>query len=249
HNIEPRYYRTLAVHERDPVKKAYYLLEAARLWRYEKILAHSDYLLTVSLADHYYYNRRFRNSILIPSSHPFDRIEIKRGTGQYILYHADLSVNENIAVAKFLIRKVFSRISLPCIIAGKNPPPGLESEILKHGNIQLAANPGGDKMDDLINNAQINIIPTMAANGLKLKLLISLFRGRHCLANSTAVNASGLYSLCHIADNAEDMIRKINLLFSQPFTGEMIEERKKVLCLKYDNMTNAGKVAAVFFQE
>lgn len=249
HNTEPRYYRTLAAHESNPVKKAYYLLEAARLQRYEKILKHSDYLLTISIADHDHYNRRFRNSILIPSSHPFDKIDIQTGRGQYILYHADLSVNENITVSKLLIRKIFSRIPYPCFIAGKNPPPGLESEIRNHSNIKLVPNPGKNKMDDLIKNAQINIIPTMASNGLKLKLLVSLFCGRHCLANNTAVNASGLYSLCQIADSADDMIGKINMLFNQPFTEEMIEERKKVLSLKYDNMVNAEKLAKLLFPE
>lgn len=247
HNTEPNYYRTLARHERNPVKKAYYLLEAGRLQRYEKILKHSDYLLTISIADHDYYNRRFRNSILMPSSHPFDKTEIKTGRGHYILYHADLTISENIAVSKLLIRKIFSRIPHPCIIAGKNPPPALESEIRNHGNIKLLPNPASDKMNDLIKDAQINIIPTMAVNGLKLKLLISLFSGRHCLANSTAVNASGLYPLCHIADSAEEMIRKINILFNQPFTAEMIEERKKILALKYDNIINAGKLADLFF--
>ncbi|NLA48108.1 MAG: glycosyltransferase, partial [Bacteroidales bacterium] len=185
----------------------------------------------------------------IPSSHPFDRIEIKTGTGQYLLYHADLSVNENIAVSKLLIRKVFSRIPHPCIIAGKNPPSDLESEIRNHENIKLVRDPGRDKMNDLIKNAQINIIPAMASNGLKLKLLISLFCGRHCLANSTAVNASGLYSLCHIADSTEDMIGKINILFYQPFTPEMIERREKVLFMKYDNMINAGKLEELFFRK
>lgn len=249
HNTEPRYYRTLAAHERNPVNKAYYLLEAARLQRHERILKNADYLLTISIADHDHYNRRFRNSILIPPSHPFDKIDIQTGTGQYILYHADLSVNENIAVSKLLIRKVFSRIPHPCIIAGKNPPSGLESEIRNHRNIEIVPNPGKNKMDGLIKNAQINIIPTMASNGLKLKLLVSLFCGRHCIANNTAVNASGLYSLCHIADSADDMIGKINMLFNQPFTEEMTEERKKVLSLKYDNMTSALKLAELLFPE
>lgn len=249
HNIEPEYYLTLAGYEKNPLKKLYYSLEALKLRRYETILKRADYLLTVSIVDHDYYDRKFHNSVLIPSSHPYDNTDIMEGKGDYILYHGDLSVNENIAVSRFLISKIFSKIPFRCIIAGKDPPKSLTRKITRHNNIKLVSNPDNDTMSNLIRNAQINILPTMAANGLKLKLLISLYCGRHCLVNSTTINGSGLYSLCHVADSDEKMIKKITELIDLPFPREMIEERKKLLTRNHDNITNAVKLIGLFFPD
>ncbi len=102
-------------------------------------------------------------------------------------------------------------------------------------------------MDKLIRNAHINVIPTMAANGLKLKLLISLYCGRHCVVNSTTINGSGLYSLCHIADTEEKLVQKINSLMGKPFTEEMIEERRKILIKNHDNKVNARRLITLLF--
>jgi len=247
YNIEPRYYRILARYETNPIRKLYYYLESLRFINYEKILGKSDFLLTVSFVDHDHYNSRFHNSILLPSSHPYDDVEIIKGKGDYILYHGDLSVNENIAVSDYLVTNIFSKIPFRCIIAGKNPPGHLSSKIARYNNIELIENPENKVMDDLIRNAQINILPTLASNGLKIKLLISLYSGRHCIVNSTTINGSGLYSLCHIADTDEKMIQRITSLIDQPFTEDMIEERKIILSKKHDNTDNAGKLIELFF--
>jgi len=249
HNIEPRYYNTLARYEKNIARKLYYFIEALRLWKYEKILKKSQYLMTVSIVDHEYYNSRFHNSVLIPSSHPYDSVGCTEGTGDFVLYHGDLSVNENVAVAGFLISKVFSKIHFPCIIAGKKPPENLKTIISKYANIKLIPDPDTETMDNLIRNAHINVIPTMAANGLKLKLLISLYCGRYCVVNSTTINGSGLYSLCHIADTGEKMVQKITDLMGKPFTQEMIEERRKVLAKNHDNKVNAARLIRLLFPE
>lgn len=249
HNIEPYYYRSLARYEKKLNRKLYYFLESRKLERYEKILKNSDFLLTVSFVDHDYYNRKLHNSIIIPSSHPYDKVDIIAGKGDFILYHGDLSVNENIAVSEFLIKKVFSKIGYRCIIAGKNPPASLAAKVSRYENISLIPDPDNERMHNLIRDAHINILPTMATNGLKLKLLISLYSGRHCIVNSTTINGSGLYSLCHIVDTAVKMILKINSLMDQPFSDDMIEERKKILANNYDNISNSSKLMALFFPD
>jgi hypothetical protein len=199
--------------------------------------------------DHDHYNRKFKNSVLIPSSHPYDNIISQPGLGDFILYHADLSVNENASVAEYLITKVFSGLPFNCIIAGRKPPAWIVSDIPHNGNIKLISDPSAETMEELIRNAHINVIPAMAANGFKLKLLISLFCGRHCVVNSTTINGSGLYSLCHIADTGKKMVQKINSLMEKPFTEEIIEERRKILVKNYDNKVNAGKLMRLLFPE
>jgi len=249
HNIEPRYYLTLMKYENNILRKLYYWTEAARLRKYEKILRKADHLLTVSIVDHDYYNRKFGNSVMMPLFHPYDHVDIAAGHGEYILYHADLSVNENMAVAKYLITDIFSKVHHRCIIAGKNPSAHLATMISRYGNINLVPDPDNEKMDSLIRNAHINILPTMASNGMKLKLLISLYRGRHCIVNSNTINGSGLYSLCHVADSSGEMISNISDFMDQSFTEDMIEERRRVLAKNYDNKVNAGKLIDILFPE
>jgi hypothetical protein len=245
HNIEHYYYATLAGNEKRLFRKLYYLTESARLLRYENVLAHADHILTVSQSDNEYFNNKYGNSVLIPSSHPFDRQETIAGSGNYVIFHGDLSVNENSGVAVFLARDVFPHTNCRCVIAGKNPPESLKQVAVKSRNIDLVANPGINEMAKLISEAHINILPVTKMNGLKLKLLYALFSGRHLIVNSEmakGLNAGGQY---HVADSSIDMIALISLLMNQPFTGQMIKDREKFLTGEFDNKVNADKLISL----
>ena len=76
-------------------------------------------------------------------------------------------------------------------------------------------------MNNLIENAQIHILITFQATGLKLKLLNSLFAGRHTIINQLMVTGSGLQKICHIANTAEEIIRnQIDDFFAYIQNGE-----------------------------
>lgn len=246
HNIEHRYYNTLAEFERNPVKKLYYLIESAKQKRYEKILDMSDYLLTVSETDQKYFENRYHNAELISSFHPYDQSESMSGTGEYIIYHGNLSVNENAAVSEFLITKVFSEIPYKCIIAGKNPPGYLIKKASQFNNITIIPDPDNKYMDSLIRDAHINLLFAKASNGLKLKLLIALFSGRHCIANSNVTDGTLLNPVCHIADSAASIIERIDHLMQEPFTDEMIAGRQSFLST-YSNSFNAKRLEQLLF--
>ncbi len=53
--------------------------------------------------------------------------------------------------------------------------------------------------------AQINVLPTFQATGIKLKLLMALYTGRHCIVNQPMVDNTGLEELCSIQNTAEEM--------------------------------------------
>ncbi len=95
-------------------------------------------------------------------------------------------------------------------------------------NISIIPNPDNDQMSDLIRNAQINLLFAIAANGLKLKLLIALFSGRHCLVNSNIIRGTMLGPACNIDDSADGIIEKIHKLMEQPFTKKMMDERQRM---------------------
>jgi hypothetical protein len=242
HNIEHNYYKTLASNETGIFRKLYYLAESERLKRYENILSQADHLLSVSPSDNEYFNKMYHNSVLMPSSHPFDKTEILRGSGNYIIYHGDLSVNENFVLAGLLAEKVFPFTNCICIIAGKNPPRTLINKASLHSNIRLVANPGTSEMSVLIREAHINILPVIKMNGLKLKLLFALHAGRHLIVNTEmakGLEPGGQYT---VANSADEMISSILQLLKQPFTDEMIRNRTAYLSDNFSNIKNTNKL-------
>jgi glycosyltransferase involved in cell wall biosynthesis len=169
------------------------------------------------------------------------------GRGDYIIYHGDLSVAENSLIAESLIKNVFSRIPFECIIAGKNPPRAIVNKAYESKNIRIIPNPDTGEMNDLIRNAHINLLPSLTNNGFKMKLLIALFTGRHCLVNGISAENFPDKSVFQIADTNEQLIDKINFLMTQEFTMEMIATRKKVIEKDFSNERNARKLAEVIF--
>jgi hypothetical protein len=88
----------------------------------------------------------------------------------------------------------------------------------------------------------------MASNGMKLKLLIALFTGRHCIANSNIIKGTSLAYICHAEDSAEGIIHKIHELMGQPFTSQMITERTDLLDV-YSNRFNAKRILHLIFPD
>lgn len=239
HNIEHDYYFNLSKAEANPFKKLYFRIESIKLSAYEDTLKNAAHLLCISPNDNYWFDHKFGNSHFIPAFHPFNQITSKVGRGEYVLFHGNLSVSENIQAVEYLIRKVAPGISHQLIIAGKNPSIHLIQKIKEQPNIKLIANPKQDQMESLIQQAHICLIPTFQDTGLKLKLLASLFSGRFCIANSPMIHKTGLEHLCHLANTPEEMTAMINDLFHQDFSGEEIEKRKLILEDAFSNNQNA----------
>lgn len=242
HNIEHEYYLNLCKVERNIFRKLFFRMEACKLKRYEKVLVNASHLLSISPNDNLYFDRKFGNSHFIPAFHPFNEMTSKEGRGEYILFHGNLSVAENLQAVNFLVQHVFPKIKQKVIIAGKNPPANLSRKLRSFSNVQLISNPEGATMEELIRNSHICLLPTFQDTGLKLKLLASLFSGRFCIANTPMIHKTGLEHLCHLANTPDEMTLKINQLFDQEFTSEEIEKRKLILEDAFSNRINAAKI-------
>ncbi|MGQ7869432.1 hypothetical protein [Sunxiuqinia sp. sy24] len=245
HNIEHQYYQYLALSEQNVFHKYFYEQEALKLRCYEKRLKMASGILSISPDDTRYFKNHYRMAEFIPAFHPFKKVETKRGLGEYILFHGNLSVNENQKAVNYLLDRIFSEITLPVMIAGKNPPEWLIKKAADIPHVSLISNPDMEVMNHLIQHAQINLIPTFQSTGLKLKLLASLFLGRHCITNSPMVSNTGLSHLCYLADNIADMIRLIQQKFEEEITSEEIDQRKEVLENQFSNEKNAQKIYAL----
>ena len=245
HNIEHDYYKNLAKVEDSLFRKIYFNLEAKKLKRFEKSLKHATHIAAISPADAYQLTDRYLNVEHVTAFHPNEKVKIKDGLGQFCLYHGNLEVGENNEAAMYLVNEVFAKMNIPLIIAGRKPTAELVSAIKKHKHIELKANISTLEIDELIADAQINILPTFQATGIKLKLLAALFNGRHCLVNSPMVINTGLEELCVIKNSAHEMAIEIHGLFRLPFQTTEIKKRENILSHHFSNIETAKKLIAM----
>ena len=214
HNVEHHYYKALF----DSSKHPYYLIESWKLRCFEPVLEHANSIVTISEGDTDYFKHKFNHVIHIGSNHPFDQPNITCGTGAYALYHGNLSVDENIRSAAYLVNKVIPNCKLPFIIAGKQPSARLKKMIEKCDNVSLVESPDDKTMFQLMHNAQMHVLPTFQATGLKLKLLYAIFNGRHCIVNRAMVQGTNLDQICLTTANTSDLISTINATIYKPFS-------------------------------
>lgn len=249
-NIEHQYYFNLFRAERHLGKKAYFLTESLRLLLFQRKLKHASLMLVVSESDTQYLKSKFPQSDIryLPSFHTNEVVSIAPGIGDYTLYHGNIEVPENAAAATFLISKVFANSPHRLIIAGMNPPKRIVEMARNYENISVIANPDDETMFSLIRNAQVNILVTFQATGLKLKLLNTLYNGRHCLVNEAMLNGTGLETLCEIADTPDQLRQKLDELSQKPFQKVNAEARMKVLAKTYSNSGNADRLIEAVFK-
>lgn len=242
HNIEHDYYKNLAKVERSLFRKMYFGMEGRKLNRFEKILHKANYIATISSADATALAIQYKNVHHISAFHPNEQVKIKEGQGGFCLYHGNLEVGENNEASLYLVNEIFSKIKLPLIIAGRKPSTELKMAIDRHDHIQLKANINTPEIDELIANAQLNVLPTFQATGIKLKLLAALFNGRHCVVNAPMVANTGLETLCSIQNSPDTMAAEIQRLFELPFDMNEKEKRAAVLNESFSNTTNVKKL-------
>jgi hypothetical protein len=229
HNIEHNYYLSLSKSEKNPLKKVYFRKEAKLLEHYEAILSHASSIAAISYNDHQYFSHKYKNVFVSSAFHPYENVETKEGKGSYALYHGSLEVNENHNAAMFLANAVFNDLPIKLIIAGNKPKKELINTVKKYPNIEIHSGLTIEQIHSLVENAQINILPTFQATGIKLKLLLALYKGRHCVVNTPMVEKTRLEELCHIADNPQDIKQLVLDLFDVEYISDEVEKKKDIL--------------------
>lgn len=244
HNVEYSYYRELFQTTNSIFKKWYYSIESKMLFRYEASIAGKVMIVAVSEHDLKAYCEIFNclKIVYLPVFVPYTEVLAQEGNGNYCLYHGNLSVAENEKAAGWLLEDVFNDIDASFVIAGKNPSSHLQKLVSKRPNTCLVANPSEKEMQDLIAKAQINVLPSFNNTGIKIKILNALFNGRHCVVNNEAMLGMSYANTCHIGSNANEIKNLIVQLYSQPFCGDEVKNRKILLEGVYDNSKNAKQL-------
>lgn len=242
HNVEHDYYQYLAETEKSFRKRTFLRMESAKLRRFEPILAKASGILAISQKEYEYFKQKYDNVYLIPAYDGFDKVDIMEGMGDYVLYHGNLEVSENYNAAGFLINEVFKGSDVKLKIAGMNPPKHLVACAEKVPNVELIVNPDDEQLQNLISNAQINILVTAQSTGLKLKLLNALYNGRYCVVNDKMVEGLDVEGLCYVANTADEMKAVVADLMSKPFDAEKIAHRKSRMDDFYSSSRNTDKL-------
>lgn len=245
HNNESNYYKALTQTTKISFKKLYYKLESHLLNKYQRLLPKDLCIASLSESDLIHFSSlQYSNLHFIPSFIPWQDLSSKSGTGEYCLYHGNLAISENEEAALWLVDHIFSSSSMPFIIAGNSPSNRLRKRVKALMQVQIIANPTEEKMEQLVRNAQLNVLPSFNTTGVKLKLLNALFNGRYCITNKAGVAGSNITIGVIIADNKKEMVEQANHFFTKSFTQNEAHERKGILNI-YDNRINAQKLSAL----
>ena len=237
-NVEHDYYRALSKASTSITNKVYYRLEAVKLKRFEPVIQHADCVLAVSHQDEEHYELTYPHlpTYYLPSFHQYNEVVSKTGRGNYVLYHGNLSLAENIKAAKYICEQVVPLLpDVKFVFAGRQPANAVRQLVEQLPNASLVANPSDKEMNDLVQNAQVNFLVTHQPTGLKLKLLNVLYAGRFVLTNSLLTHGTELAQLCIEANTPTEQAEQLKLLMQTDFDEMTIARRKQLLSLTFDN--------------
>jgi len=247
HNVEHNYYEELAKIESNFFRKLFFRVEAKKLEKYEAIFSLADEILTVTPKDTLYFKKKYKKGIYIPVFNPLNWGEGEKGTGNYALFHGNLSVMENEFAFRFITSEIWeNEFKLRLIVAGKNPSQRfldyLNSSPFK---VECVANPSNEKLNQLIREAKINLLPTFQNTGIKHKLLNCLSNGAFCIANTPMVEGTGLERMCFVANTTKEWKKLIQQLTEKANDQSFFTSRQEELQQIFDCTANAHKIMAL----
>ncbi len=203
HNIEHAYYKGLKKGA-NFIQRIFFRQEVWKLKRYEQMQKHASHVLAITEKDAADLKQLNKNTHFLPASYPASlgsHTPVKR----YALFHGNLSVAENVHALAWIVKTLKPVLdgTFPLIVAGKKPGKAVY-KLCKHPHIQLVANPSEKVMDQLVQEAQIHVLYTGMATGIKLKLLSCVHSSGHLLVNSKMVEGTPLAPFCVIADDPKE---------------------------------------------
>ena len=246
HNIEHLFYAGQSKSEKRIDKKLFFRIEAKKLKNYESILHKVDKILTISPFENNYFSTKFIDkAIYLPVFHQNTEVRELSNKGNFALYNGDLRLADNVKSALFLI-DIFRKIDYPLVLASSFKNDSIFNRIMEYANIEYVVIKDGNHITELLEKAQINVLPTFQKTGIKLKLINTLYNGRFCLVTNKMVEDTGLEGLCEIATTKEDFTKKINKLINKDYTNEITQQREKTL-RPFKVEVNAQKIVKLLY--
>lgn len=248
HNIEHNYYKGLARSESNVFKRRFFKAESKRLKRYEKLLSRVNGVFTISpLEQEYFYATYGNHCHYIPAFHEHELATELKKSEPFVLYHGDVAISDNQRAAQFLI-DVYKNSNIRLVIASNKPNSTLRSEIDKYDTISFVELGSVNSLNDLFEKAQVHALVTFQNTGIKLKLLNTLYQGRHIIANPAMIDETGLESLCSVASTKDEFLRGTKKLMETPYTSKERLHRLQLL-ENFHPLKSAKKMVDIIFKQ
>ena len=241
HNIEHQYYAGLTV-QRHGAARWLYTRESTALARYEPAMARRmDMVFAISPADQQWFaGQGIRAELLLPF-HGHDRPDLPSGRGQYVLYQGDLSLEINQRAVHELIAWAPPRPDRPLVVAGRSGNPQFENRIRGVPNIIRHADVSAAMMTRLIRDAQVAVIHSLHASGMKLKLFAALYQGRFIAASPHDLTGTPLDQAVH-AYTPETVNALLDELWVRDFNAAEMSRRTAILAGLPDDRAKARQI-------
>lgn len=246
HNVEHDYHYLLAKSESNILKKIFLFIEAYKFNRFENILHKVTGVFSISPFEQAYFNTIYNNkSVYIPAFHAVDTFAITKDKEKFVLYHGNLNVSENLAAVLKLI-SVYKDSAYNFIIASTFKERFINRQIKNFKNIKFVKIVTEGDLNELLQNAHINILITAQKTGIKLKLLNALYKGKFVIANNEMIDDTGLESLCVKANTKQEILIKTKKIMQKDYTLDDKNKRLKVLKSIHPR-TSVKKMLTVIF--
>ena len=243
HNIEHEYYNGLAALEQRRLKKWYFNREAKRLDFFERVLDFADIIACISEGDFSNYRQLFGSKVhYLPCFHGNKEIRTEVGTEKFLLYHGNLSINENVVSVDFLMT-VFGNKTYKIVIAGKHPSKQLEKQLSIYPNFKLVKNPNNAEMSRLLKTAHIHLLPFQIQCGAKIKLVNALFNGKFIITNSKGYDNT--LNTISYANTEKEWLEVANRMYGMEFSTQDMEDKTAFLNKTFNNELNIQKLIAL----
>jgi glycosyltransferase involved in cell wall biosynthesis len=215
HNCEWEYYAALAEKETSFLKKIYFKREAKFLKKEEQVLKNSS-LLCITKKEQEYYTKLGFIAIHVPTVFFLEVQNTSIATENYLLFHGNLSVSENVnAVQQLISENKKEKFDFKVCIAGKNPSKELKEKV-EAAQFELIDSPDTTEMEKLIYGAKAHFLLTNQATGIKLKLIHALSSNRPVIVNEKMIQGTGLEDSCFVWDEKSPLSSFVNEVLQLP---------------------------------
>ncbi len=236
HNVEWMYYKALSNSSTFTWRKSFFKSESKKLKKFDATLAHADGLFCLSTTELEYYQRINSSSYLWPVGCNLEK-KPNVPTGNYALFHGNLSVVENEKSLRWIMDVwVNNKLTMPLVVAGKNPKSDLKKLFAKHSFVKLIQNPSNETMTELISGAEVNLLITFQSTGVKLKLLNALVQGKKCIANPLMIEGTDLGRFCEVIDDENELAAALQN--AKTIGKDELEDRMKYLHAHFNVVKN-----------
>lgn len=209
HNIEHEYYDGLSETVSFGYKKTFFKTEARKLKKHEHVFMHADALLCLHPEDMDYYQRLHKSVNLLPPVYDLYQPDFSWSKADYVLFHGNLSVGENIEAAKWIMNEVVRYSDRTFYFAGKNPSNDLKKSARQYENCKIIANPSEEELNKLMNEAKAHLLITFRPSGIKLKLLKALSTSSPVICNTEMAAGTFLNEHCVIGNNSKQILNAL----------------------------------------